>query len=189
MENVAEAQLPGAPMLQISVKFFPSPSSPAAAAVRTDKIQAGHDAFVCELGDIAQERTGFDGTKLWRTVGPYYDWREAANSRQSLSGTYEDTAMLTRAGNSSQQTCPVRKCGGRDGNRSVHSWRRKNRRDSRKGHGARHGLELHTWVGDYAWGVKGCRIRKRWLATLCHGSGSAWGGRCTTCTPTLGVWW
>ena len=47
MENVAEAQLPGAPMLQISVKFSPSPSSPAAVAVSTDKIKAGHDAFVC----------------------------------------------------------------------------------------------------------------------------------------------
>ena len=73
MENVAEAQLPGAPMLQISVKFSPSPSSTAAVAVRTDKIKAGHDAFVCEVGNIAQERTGFDGTKLWRTAGPYYD--------------------------------------------------------------------------------------------------------------------
>ena len=61
METEAEAQLPGAPMLQISVKFPPSPFStavPVYVAVRTDKSSAGDGAIVCDIGTVAQRKDG-----------------------------------------------------------------------------------------------------------------------------------
>ena len=187
MENVAEAQLPGAPWLQISVKFFPSPSSPAAAAVRTDKINAGHDAFVCELGDIAQEQTGFVRTKFWCTVGPYYAWFGAAKLRQSMFGAYEDATMPTGAGNSSQQIGPGRKRGGGAATGTyIHG------DEEIAGTAGRDTEYVKGWNYAFGWGTmlgagRAVACAREGLPLCVTRLARPGGGCCTACTSTLGV--